>query len=169
MVRLLCSPSVEDHWVMETRVPQVADLMSSTRVQAAEKGCPLLRQHSGPWPQQSHRHLQTLKQVCRRGDGCLQKEDSWRADAFEDGFMHDMVQGLLPWRPEQKVLGATSQIVAVPASTMSMCHVLPRGAGAVPQRSELRVPRDGKGQRNQKPSAQVHRGDGEEGCAPWRF
>lgn len=99
--------------------------------------------------------------------------------ASEDGFICDMVlyQGKttleahdVPLTPEQKVLGATSQIVAVLASTMSSPTIAIFADNFFyqhgNQRSELQVHRDSKGQQNQKSSTQVHQGDGEEGCTP---
>uniref|UniRef100_A0A4W6C6T3 PiggyBac transposable element-derived protein domain-containing protein n=1 Tax=Lates calcarifer TaxID=8187 RepID=A0A4W6C6T3_LATCA len=140
-------PSVEDYWAMETRVPQVANLMSSKRFRLLKRVIHFNNntQISGTsdrffkvWPLFNPQSVDEVM-VAYKGKtaGNLRqyiknKPDKWGfklfARASEDGFIHDMVlyQGKttleahdVPPTPEQKVLGATSQIVAVLASTMS--------------------------------------------------
>ncbi|GAA6227529.1 piggyBac transposable element-derived protein 3-like [Lates japonicus] len=153
-------PSVEDYWAMETRVPQVANLMSSKRFWLLKrvihfndntqipgtsdrffKVRPLFSFLNNAFRREPQTPKQSVDEVMVAYKGktagnlrqyIKNKPDKWGfklfARASEDGFIHDMVlyQGKttleahdVPLMPEQKVLGATSQIVAVLASTMS--------------------------------------------------
>ncbi|GAA6232932.1 piggyBac transposable element-derived protein 2-like [Lates japonicus] len=153
-------PSVEDYWAMETRVPQVANLMSSKRFRLLKrvihfndntqipgtsdrffKVRPLFSFLNNAFRREPQTPKQSVDEVMVAYKGktagnlrqyIKNKPDKWGfklfARASEDGFIHDMVlyQGKttleahdVPLMPEQKVLGATSQIVAVLASTMS--------------------------------------------------
>ncbi|XP_034018956.1 piggyBac transposable element-derived protein 3-like [Thalassophryne amazonica] len=153
-------PSIEDYWAMETRVPQVANLMSSKRFRLLRrvihfndntqitdtcdrffKVRPLFTflttafRHEPQIPKQSVDEVMVAYKGKTAGNlrqYIKNKPDKWGfklfARASEDGFIHDIVlyQGKTTLDAhdvllmnEQKVLGATSQIVAVLASTMS--------------------------------------------------
>ncbi|XP_034041964.1 piggyBac transposable element-derived protein 3-like [Thalassophryne amazonica] len=153
-------PSIEDYWAMETRVPQVANLMSSKRFRLLRrvvhfndntqitdtcdrffKVRPLFSFLTTDFRREPQTPKQSVDEVMVAYKGktagnlrqyIKNKPDKWGFKLFvrasEDGFIHDIVlyQGKTTLDAhdvlltnEQKVLGATSQIVAVLASTMS--------------------------------------------------
>ncbi|XP_031730561.1 piggyBac transposable element-derived protein 3-like [Anarrhichthys ocellatus] len=153
-------PAVEDYWAMETRVPQVANLMSSKRFKLLKrvvhfcdntkipgtsdrffKVRPLFSFLTTAFLLEPQTPKQSVDEVMVAYKGktagnlrqCIKsKPHKWGfklfARASEDGFIHDMVlyQGKTTLEghdasltPEQKALGATSQIVSVLASSMS--------------------------------------------------
>ncbi|XP_068424540.1 piggyBac transposable element-derived protein 1-like isoform X2 [Clinocottus analis] len=153
-------PAVEDYWVMETRVPQVANLMSSKRFRLLKrvvhfcdnteihgtsdrffKVRPLFSFLTTAFllePQTPRQFVEEVM-IAYKGKTASNLKHYIKnqphksgfklfARASEDGFIHDMVlyQGKTTLKghgasltPEQKALGATSQIVSVLASSMS--------------------------------------------------
>uniref|UniRef100_A0A672I0K1 PiggyBac transposable element-derived protein domain-containing protein n=1 Tax=Salarias fasciatus TaxID=181472 RepID=A0A672I0K1_SALFA len=154
-------PSIDDYWAMDTRVPQVANLMSSKRFRLMRrlvhfndntqipgtvdrffKIRPLFSFLNTVFRKEPQTPKQSVDEVMVAYKGktagnlrqyIKNKPDKWGfklfARASEDGFIHDMVlyQGKttleahgVPLMPIQKTLGATSQIVSVLVSTMSL-------------------------------------------------
>ncbi|XP_076035777.1 uncharacterized protein LOC143021873 isoform X2 [Oratosquilla oratoria] len=153
-------PAVSDYWAMETRIPQVADLMSSKRFMLMKrlvhfndnshihgsidrfyKVRPLFSFLNTSFRSEPQTPKQSVDEVMVAYKGktagnlrkyLKSKPDKWGFKIFcrasEDGFIHDMMlyQGRttlqahdIPLTPEQEVMGVTSQIVAVLASTIS--------------------------------------------------
>uniref|UniRef100_A0A3P9JJR6 PiggyBac transposable element-derived protein domain-containing protein n=1 Tax=Oryzias latipes TaxID=8090 RepID=A0A3P9JJR6_ORYLA len=140
-------PSVDDYWARETRVPQVANLMSSKRFRLLKRVIHFndntmiygtsdrffkIRPLFNPQSVDEVMVAYKGKKAGKLRQYIKSKPDKWGfklfARASEDGFIHDMVlyQGKttleahdVPLKPEQEGLGATSQIVSVLVSTMS--------------------------------------------------
>ncbi|KAL1276873.1 hypothetical protein QQF64_023546 [Cirrhinus molitorella] len=176
-------PSIDDYWAMETRVPQVANLMSS-------KSLLVTAFRSEPQtPRQSVDEVMVAYKGKTAGNlmqYIKNKPDKWGFKLFtrasEDGFIHDLVlyQGKttleahgVPLTSEQQAMGVTSQIVSILASTMTSSTTTAIFADNYftslerPQRQELQVHRNSQGQQNRQASIEVHQGYGEKDCPSW--
>ncbi|KAK1893691.1 PiggyBac transposable element-derived protein 2, partial [Dissostichus eleginoides] len=118
-------PAVEDYWAMETRVPQVANLMSSKRFRLLKR---VVHFNDNTELPGSIDRFFKIRPLFSFLNSAFRREPQTPKQASADGFIHDMVlyQGKttleahgVPLTPEQQAMGATSQIVSVLASTMS--------------------------------------------------